>query len=79
MEGLTIDLSLEPFESCSGELLFRRAIVESVGDSDLGEVFKDGALHGQFVEIGIEEGDDPLGERRGAVEVHYAERVLPVW
>lgn len=50
--------------------------MKSVGNLDLGEVFEDGALHGQFVKVGIEEGDDPLGERRGAVEVHY---VATMW
>lgn len=39
----------------------RCAVCECVGDLDLGEEFEDGALHGEFVEVGVEEGEDAFG------------------
>lgn len=44
--------------------------MESVRNSDVWEVFEDGALYSQFVKIGIEEGDYPLWKKGGTVKVH---------
>ena len=67
---LTRDLDLKPFKRGPGELLLRRAVLESVRDDDVREVLEDSALHRQLVEIGVEKGYDALRERRFPVEVH---------
>lgn len=67
---LTSDLLLQPVEGGSRQLLLGCAVCEGIGDGDISEVLEDGALHRQFVQVGIQEGYDALGEGRGAVEIH---------
>jgi hypothetical protein len=44
--------------------------VKGIRDLDIRKVLQDSALHSQLIEIGIEEGNNPLRERRRTVEVH---------
>lgn len=67
---LTCNLLLQPVVAGSGEPLLGRAVCEGVGDGDILEVLEDGALHRQFVEVGVEEGNDALWVGRRAVEIH---------
>lgn len=59
----TINLYLEPAECCPRKLLLRRSVLESVGNMDIREIFQNGTLHSQLVEISIQEGYDSFGER----------------
>lgn len=65
-----MDLVLQPAERSPGELLVRGSVGEGISNWDILEALEDSALHGQFVEIRVEEGDDPFGEGRRAVKVH---------
>ena len=67
---LTVDLQPQPLESCSRQLLLWCSVGEGVRHRYLWEVFQDGALHRQLVEVGIEEGDDSLWKGRRAIELH---------
>lgn len=60
-----MDLLLEPLKSLARHLLVGRAVDERVGDGDILVVLHDGALHGELVQVGIQEGYDPLGEGGG--------------
>jgi hypothetical protein len=53
---------LDPSKGLPRELLLRRSVLESIGDLNVWKVLQNGALHGQFVEIGVKEGDYPLRE-----------------
>lgn len=70
MKGHTVDLGLKPTEGSSRELLLRGPVMESVRNPDICEVFQDGALHSQLVEIRVKEGDDSLRKGRGTIKVH---------
>ncbi len=70
LRELTIDLDLEPLKGSSRELLVWSPVVEGIGHLHIFEVFQDRALHSQFVEVGVEEGDDSLGKRGRTIEVH---------
>lgn len=77
MRGVrTLNLGVEPFEGGPRQLLIRRPVGESISNVDVLEELEDGALHRQFVQIGVEEGDDPLWEGGGAVEIHVERRLL---
>ena len=58
----TINLDLQPLERGSRELLLWGSVLECIGNVYFGEILEDGALHCQFVEIGVEEGDDTFRE-----------------
>ena len=60
----TIDLDLKPAEGGSGKLLLGGSVVKGVCDLDIRKVPEDSALHGQLVQVGVEEGDDSLGKGR---------------
>lgn len=68
----TSDLFLEPAVGGARQLLVGGAVGEGVRHRNMSEVFEDSALHGQLVEIRVQEGDDPLWIGRGAIEVHGA-------
>jgi hypothetical protein len=57
----TVDLRLQPAKGGAVELLVGGAVGEAVGDGDVGEELEDAALHGQLVEVGVQEGHDALG------------------
>jgi hypothetical protein len=59
---LTINLRLEPSESCTVELLVWCTVGEAVCDGHIGEKLEYAALHSQFVEIGVQEREDALGQ-----------------
>jgi hypothetical protein len=63
-------LDLKPLKRFPGQLLLRCPILESIGDLNVWKVLQDGALHGQLVEIGVQEGDYPLREWRRSIEIH---------
>jgi hypothetical protein len=59
---LTIDLRLKPSESCTVELFVWGTVGEAVCDGHIGEKLQYAALHSQFVEIGVQEREDALGQ-----------------
>ena len=67
---MTINLILEPPKSSPRKFLLRSSVLESVGHLHIGEILQDCTLHSQLVEVGVEEGDDSLRERRRTIEVH---------
>lgn len=74
----TSDLFLEPAVGGARQLLVGSAVGEGVRHRNMSEVFEDGALHGQLIEIRVQEGDDTLWIGRGAIEVHGAVQ-LSLW
>jgi hypothetical protein len=62
---LTINLRLEPPKSSTIEFLVWCAVGEAIGDGHIGEKLEYAALHSQFVEIGIQEGEYALGQVSG--------------
>lgn len=58
----TRDLRLEPLEGCAIELLIRSAVREAICDGYIGEELEYATLHSQLVQVGIQEGEDALGQ-----------------
>lgn len=67
---LTVNLLRQPVEGFPGELLIRSSVVKGIGYVYTGKVFEDSALHGKFVEVGIQEGDYSLRVRGRRAEIH---------
>jgi hypothetical protein len=63
-------LDLEPPKRFPRQLLLWRPILESIGDLNVWKVLQDGALHSQFVEIGVQEGDYSFRKWRRSIEIH---------
>jgi len=70
LRELTIDLDLKPLEGSSRKLLLRSSVIESISHLHICEILQDCTLHGQLVEVGVEEGDDPFRKRGRTIEVH---------
>ena len=60
----TVYLCLQPRERPAVELLLRRAVGEAVCDLYVREELEHAALHGQFVQVRVEQGRDALGRVR---------------
>jgi hypothetical protein len=63
-------LLFEPLEGGSRQLLVWSSVGVGVCHRYIFEELEDGALHRQLVQISVQEGDDALRKRRGAVEIH---------
>ena len=60
-----MDLLFEPLEGLTRHLLVGGAVGERVGDGHILIVLHHRTLHGEFIQVGIQEGYDPLGEGGG--------------
>ena len=56
------DLLAYPLVSPSIQSHVRRPVREGICDLDVWQVFQDGALHGQFVQVRVKKGEDPFRE-----------------
>jgi hypothetical protein len=77
----TVDLRLEPLEGRAVELLVWGAVGEAVCNCDVREELQYAALHGQLVQVGIQEGEDALGQvdRRHGHSVRDGSRGSGSW